>query len=90
MDNTLTPQTKKMIIKSAAVLITVILLGIVGFGSIRTVGAGEVGIITRFGEVNRVAESGLTFKIPFIEGSLNESRKEQLRYIQQNRNNLYN
>lgn len=67
MDNTLTPQTKKMIIKSAAVLITVILLGIVGFGSIRTVGAGEVGIITRFGEVNRVAESGLTFKIPFIE-----------------------
>ena len=55
MDNTLTPQTKKNIIKSAAVLITVILLGIFVFGSIRTVGAGEVGIITRFGEVNRVA-----------------------------------
>lgn len=36
--------------------------------SIGTVGAGEVGIITRFGEVNRVAESGFTFKIPFIEG----------------------
>lgn len=35
--------------------------------SIKTVGAGEVGIITRFGEVNRVAESGLMMKIPFIE-----------------------
>lgn len=32
------------------------------------IGAGQVGIVTRFGEVNRVAESGLNFHIPFIEG----------------------
>lgn len=32
------------------------------------IGAGQVGIITRFGEVNRVAESGLNFHIPFVEG----------------------
>lgn len=51
-----------------ACLFIVILCGIVSlFGSIKTVGAGEVGIITRFGEVNRVAESGLSFKIPLIE-----------------------
>ncbi len=32
------------------------------------IGAGQVGIVTRFGEVNRIAESGLNFHIPFIEG----------------------
>lgn len=32
-----------------------------------SIGAGQVGIVTRFGEVNRVAESGLNFHIPFIE-----------------------
>ena len=31
----------------------------------RTVGAGQVGIITRFGEINRVAESGIAIKFPF-------------------------
>lgn len=31
----------------------------------RTVGAGQVGIITRFGEVNRVAESGIAIKAPW-------------------------
>lgn len=31
------------------------------------IGAGQVGIVTRFGEVNRVAESGLNFHIPLIE-----------------------
>lgn len=67
MENPLTPQEKKTLIQGAIVLIVVILLGTLGFGGIRTVGAGEVGIITRFGEVNRVAESGLTFKVPFIE-----------------------
>lgn len=31
----------------------------------RTVGAGQVGIITRFGEVNRVATSGIALKLPY-------------------------
>lgn len=31
----------------------------------RTVGAGQVGIITRFGEVNRVATSGIAIKLPW-------------------------
>lgn len=32
---------------------------------VRTVSAGEVGIITRFGEVNRVASSGIALKLPY-------------------------
>lgn len=31
----------------------------------RTVGAGQVGIVTRFGEVNRVATSGIALKLPW-------------------------
>jgi prohibitin 1 len=31
----------------------------------RTVGAGQVGIITRFGEVNRTADSGVAVKLPW-------------------------
>lgn len=35
----------------------------------RTVGAGEVGIITRFGDINRTATSGIALKLPWpIEG----------------------
>lgn len=44
-------------------VIAVVLL----FSAFKTIGAGEIGIVTRMGEVNRVAESGLMVKIPFIE-----------------------
>lgn len=39
-----------------------LLLGLLCF---RTIGAGEVGIVTRFGEVNRVATSGIALKLPW-------------------------
>lgn len=45
------------------VLVAIILLG----SSISVIGAGEIGIVTRLGEVNRVADSGLMFRVPFIE-----------------------
>lgn len=55
----------------------VILSGVAGFAlfillinilmSIRTVDAGEVGIVKRFGEISRIQESGLTITMPFIE-----------------------
>lgn len=48
--------------------ILILIIIIMFFNTFSTVGAGEVGIITRFGEVNRTASSGLTLKIPFIEG----------------------
>lgn len=56
----------------------VVRLSIVGFiglltligalTSVHIVDAGEVGIVTRFGDVNRVETSGLRFTVPFIEG----------------------
>ena len=47
--------------------LSLILLLIVLFGSWFTVGAGEIGVVTRFGEVQRVADSGFNFKIPLID-----------------------
>lgn len=53
---------------------TYTLLGVVSvfalialFGSWFTIGAGEIGVVTRFGEVQRVADSGFNFRIPLIE-----------------------
>lgn len=37
------------------------------FGSWFTVGAGEIGVVTRFGEVQRIAESGFNVKMPLID-----------------------
>lgn len=45
-----------------------ILLLILIFGTFFTIGAGEIGVVTRLGEVQRVADSGLNLKIPLIEG----------------------
>lgn len=47
--------------------LSLILLLIILFGSWFTVGAGEIGVVTRFGEVQRVAESGFNFKLPLID-----------------------
>ena len=47
--------------------LSLILLLIVLLGSWFTVGAGEIGVVTRFGEVQRVAESGFNFKFPLID-----------------------
>lgn len=38
---------------------------ILAFMSIRSVDAGQVGVITRFGEINREAQSGLAIKLPW-------------------------
>lgn len=59
--------TAKNIKRGSIALAVIIVLCIFLFGSFRTVDAGEIGIITRFGNVDRVAEAGLAFKIPFIE-----------------------
>lgn len=44
------------------ILITIFLFFLLCF---RTVGAGEVGVVTRFGEVDRIAESGILIKLPW-------------------------
>lgn len=48
------------------------------------IGAGQVGIVTRFGEVERVAGSGLNFHIPFIEGVTKMDTRVQLETVQAN------
>lgn len=67
-------------IAGLSLAVVVVLVGLLG--SVKTIGAGEVGIVTRFGEVNRVAESGLTFKIPFIESMVKMETRVQKQEVQ--------
>ncbi len=58
------------IIKKAVITGGLIFFGLLAFvGSFTFIGAGNVGVITRFGAVNRVANPGLVMKIPFIENA---------------------
>jgi len=71
------PNIPKLIAIGVLVLVVLILF----FSSFVMVGAGNVGVVTRFGAVNRVVNPGLNFKIPLIEGiALMETRtqKEQV------------
>ena len=69
------------VVKYVAIGIAFFAAIIVLISSIAVVSAGHVGVITRFGAVNRVVNPGLNFKIPLIEGmALMETRtqKEQV------------
>lgn len=57
---------KTIITWVATGLITLLLAAII-FSSFKVIEAGSIGIVTRFGKVDRVADSGLMFKLPFIE-----------------------
>lgn len=57
----------KMIATIIKWVVGIILALIIIFGTIFTVGAGQVGVVTRFGAVNRVANPGIGFKIPIVE-----------------------
>lgn len=59
--------TTKKVIKLAVVIIGAVVVLAMLFSSFRTVKAGYVGIVTRFGKVSRIADSGLTLKLPLIE-----------------------
>lgn len=71
----------KQIIK-IGILGVLLFLGLISLiTSISFIGAGNVGVITRFGAVNRVANPGLVVKIPFIEGIASmetRTQKEQV------------
>lgn len=58
-------------------IILVLLLIITFFSVTYTVSTGEVAIVSKFGEVVRVEEAGLHFKIPFIEKRKKMSTREQ-------------
>lgn len=59
---------KKKAIKYGCIAVGGILAAITIFNSYQVIDAGEIAIITRFGEVNRVAEPGLSLRVPFLEG----------------------
>ncbi len=64
-----------------ALVIFAVIIIIPGIGLWSIVGAGHVGVVTRFGAVNRVVNPGLIVKMPLIEGiSSMETRtqKEQV------------
>ena len=60
------PQIKNLLgnVKGVAIAIVAFILV---FASFYTVEPEEVGVVQRFGEYQRTAESGLNFKIPFVE-----------------------
>lgn len=60
------PQFKKLG-KNIKYVVIGILIVVTGFASFFTVDTEEVGLVTRFGEFNRIARPGLKFKAPFIE-----------------------
>lgn len=51
--------------KNRAIIVGVVAVLILLFMCVRSVDAGQVGIITRFGEVNREAQSGIALKMPW-------------------------
>lgn len=71
-----TTNVKALIGWIAGGLIVLLLLIFLLFG-IYQVPAGHVGVITRFGAVNRVANPGVGFKIPLVEGKKKMSAQTQ-------------
>lgn len=70
--------TKKLCIAGVGAILLLLCV----FGSFRVIGAGEIGIVTRVGEVNRVADSGLMMKWPFVESVIKMDtriQKEQVK-----------
>lgn len=58
-----------------------ILFLIIFFGSFAFVEAGQVGVVTRFGAVNRVVYPGIVFKLPLIEDVIpmnTQTQKDQV------------
>lgn len=61
------PPQLKSLGNSIYYIIIGIFIIVLGFASFFTVDTEEVGVITRFGEFNRIARPGLQMKAPFIE-----------------------
>ena len=61
------PPEVRRFLKNTRTIILILVLIILGFGSVFTIETEEVGVITRFGKYNRTVEPGLNMKIPFTE-----------------------
>lgn len=61
------PDEAKVLIKNARSILLFVVLGLIGYSSFFQVEPEEVGVITRFGKYTKTVESGLNFKVPFLE-----------------------
>ena len=61
------PSQVQSILGNIRTIAIVLIAGVLLFTSFYTVDPEEVGVVQRFGEYTRTAESGLNFKIPFLE-----------------------
>jgi len=61
------PPWLRKILSNIKLWIVVLLVVITFFSGIFQIGPEEVGVITRFGKYTRTLESGLNFKLPFVE-----------------------
>lgn len=61
------PPQIKSLLGNIKIIALVIVAAVLLFSSFYTVDPEEVGVVQRFGEYSRTAESGLNFKAPFIE-----------------------
>ena len=59
------PQQLKKLAATIPILIIILLVIVTMFTTFYTVEQDEVGVVTRFGKYNRIAEPGLHFKMPF-------------------------
>lgn len=71
------PKARNIVLTVVLVLVGFVLF----FGSFRIVGAGNVGVVTRFGAVNRVVEPGVVFKFPLIEGVHQMETRTQIEQV---------
>lgn len=71
-------------VKSSSILAVVVLILaiLVLFGSFQVVGAGHVGVVTRFGAVSRVVTPGIAIKIPLIESIHQMETRTQKEQVQ--------
>lgn len=61
----LTPEEVKKTKRAVRNIVIAVILFFIPVLCIRSVGAGQVGVITRFGDVDRTADSGIAFKLPW-------------------------
>lgn len=73
---------RKNIIKLGAIGLGALFVIICLLGSFKTIKAGNIGIVTRFGRVERVADSGFMVKLPFIEKVVKMDTRVQKEEVQ--------
>lgn len=61
------PPQIKSLLSNIRIIILVVVAAVLLFSSFYTIDPEEVGVVQRFGQYTRTAESGLNFKIPFLE-----------------------